>query len=538
MNLHDLDHSKYTRARSESCFGLIAWREYSRAAFEAAAQEKKPIFLLISAPAWCHWCHVYESEDFLFAPEVYSYINENYIPIFVDADKRPDVTRERLEGGWPTTVLLSPTGIRAIGFSGPQTPSVLRHLLEQVVEACNNNELMNSAKNDTGGSLDIKTICTAHVPSRHALENIVTGYVDLCRLHADSVYGGFGSESKFPQGYTLSFLLEYSAKTHDEKLKKMIELETDHHYTNPLLEPYHLFDPVEGGFHRYSVHGDWTNPHYEKMLSDNARLLKFYATYARHTQDPRHTEMANKTFSYVLENLTDTDGGFFSSQDADGEKHYYGVSKKERAKREKPAIDKTKYTPSNAEMSITFLELAQHDWRGAKKAALAALTMLAKRVDRHKGVAHYDNVFLGELADAAFAGLALLNGHLFINKTQEPHPKKYVAELVSICDFLVERLYDKCDGGFFARFVEANSTTDENIAYDEDRVSRVKPLLENGVAAYLLLSVAELFNDESYRRASLTTLNYFSGILQGFDEQYYFAKAAQMALQTKSLGNG
>lgn len=525
MNFHSLDHSKYTRERSESCFGLIEWRDYERASFDEAARTGKPIFLLVSAPAWCHWCHVYESEDFLFAPEVYSFINENFIPIFADSDKRPDVTRQRLEGGWPSTVLLTPKGTRVFGFSGPQEPKILRRLLGQVVDGVKHNDFKEE-------SLEPKTsdkppMCTAHVPSRHALEDIVTQYVQLCRQHADPEFGGFGLESKFPQGYALMFLLEEFERTRDKSILALLTKEADHHYTNAKLEPYRLFDPIEGGFHRYCVNRDWTMPHYEKMLGENARLLRFYKRFSAVAEDSTYTEMANKTFQYILENLTDEEGGFYASQDADKESGYYGLPLDKRAAFKTPHIDRSLYTPANAEMAVTFLELMADDWRGAKTPALKTLELIAKRVDRHNGVAHYDEMFLGELSDAAFAGLALLHGHVAL---QKDHPKKFLDQLVNICDFLHDRLYDRCDGGFFARSVQEGTATDALIARDFDRTSKSKPLLENGVAAYVLLSCAEIFHEENYKRAALTTLNHFSGILAGLDEQYYFAKAAQIAL--------
>jgi len=118
----------------QSLFPLIAWQEYSATTFERALEEQKPIFLLISAPAWCYWCHVYESEDYLFHPDLYPYINENFIPIFVDSDKRPDLTRKYLEGGWPSTTIFSPDFRRISGFSGPRDPKGLLTYFEQVVD--------------------------------------------------------------------------------------------------------------------------------------------------------------------------------------------------------------------------------------------------------------------------------------------------------------------------------------------------------------------------------------------------------------------
>ena len=115
--------SKYTRENSEELFNLIDWQEYEPDTFEKASREQKPIFLVISAPAWCYWCHVYESKDYLYHDNLYPYINGNFIPVIIDSDKRPDLTRKYLEGGWPSTTIFSPDMRRIAGFTGPRNPN-------------------------------------------------------------------------------------------------------------------------------------------------------------------------------------------------------------------------------------------------------------------------------------------------------------------------------------------------------------------------------------------------------------------------------
>ncbi len=104
-----LAHSHYSFEHAESLKPLINWHDYSPTAFSTSIEQNKPIFLLLTAPSWCYWCQVYESEEYLFHPDVISYINENFIPIYVDADQRQDLTRQYLEGGWPSTTILTPS---------------------------------------------------------------------------------------------------------------------------------------------------------------------------------------------------------------------------------------------------------------------------------------------------------------------------------------------------------------------------------------------------------------------------------------------
>jgi len=108
--------SHYSFEHAEELKPLIKWRDYNPKAFDEAIQENKPIFLLLTAPSWCYWCQVYESEDFLFNTQVVDIINENFIPVYVDADQRQDLTRQYLEGGWPSTTVLAPNGERLFGY--------------------------------------------------------------------------------------------------------------------------------------------------------------------------------------------------------------------------------------------------------------------------------------------------------------------------------------------------------------------------------------------------------------------------------------
>ena len=122
----------YSFELAEKLKPLIEWRDYGTEDLEEAVAQNKPIFLLLTAPSWCHWCQVYESEEYLFDPSVYSYINKNLIPIYVDADKRQDLTRQWLEGGWPSTTILDPARNRLFGYSGPRPIQWMQANLDQV----------------------------------------------------------------------------------------------------------------------------------------------------------------------------------------------------------------------------------------------------------------------------------------------------------------------------------------------------------------------------------------------------------------------
>jgi len=115
----------------------IEWRDYGPGAFNEAIEQNKPIFLLLTAPSWCYWCHVYTSDDYIYNEMVYPTINEKFIPIYVDADKRQDLTRKYLEGGWPSTTVMTPSGERLFGYSGPRSIENMLTNLNQAVQYVN-----------------------------------------------------------------------------------------------------------------------------------------------------------------------------------------------------------------------------------------------------------------------------------------------------------------------------------------------------------------------------------------------------------------
>src|SRR3989338_8080859 len=117
----------------------IKWYEYNQKTFDVAKTEDKPIFMLVTA-VWCYWCHVYRDET-LHQPEIVDYINKNFIPVFVDADKRQDLTRQYLAGGWPSTVIFSPDGKEVSRINGHIKKQDLLNYLEKIVKFFDTNEL-------------------------------------------------------------------------------------------------------------------------------------------------------------------------------------------------------------------------------------------------------------------------------------------------------------------------------------------------------------------------------------------------------------
>src|SRR3989338_5071286 len=447
--------SKYTREKSEELFHLIDWQEYKPETFEKALEEQKPIFLVLSAPAWCYWCHVYESEDYLYYPKLYPYLNENFVMIFVDSDKRPDLTRKYLEGGWPSTTIFTPDLQRITGFVGPRDPINLLDYLKQVVAYVNKRDFINFA-------FKINYHETSPVvPTENYLVSYEEKYLQVLEQAYDLVYGGFILQreawregQKFPNPFAYKYLLEKYEETGNKKYLDIVATTFNNQYTNikEIETRYRLYDSVEGGFHRYSTKRDWSIPHYEKMLNDQAKMLKAYFQLYNITKDKNVKTAVDGTISFVLDKLSDPDGGFYSSQDAYLEEQYFGLPKEERGKLEPPHVDKTRPISGNSMMISTFLylynktgnvqyyEFAQH-----------SLDFIQKNMFGEYGAYYY---FDYEKQGAFLTGQSISNSWgllAFVEGYETLRDEKYLETAKKIADYSLAELYDCNSGGFFER---------------------------------------------------------------------------------------
>jgi len=526
--------AKYTREHSEELFHLIDWQEYKPDTFEKALKEQKPIFLMISAPAWCYWCHVYESKDYLYEDNLYPYINENFIPIFVDSDKRPDLTRKYLEGGWPSSTIFSPDMRRIAGFTGPRDPNGLREYFEQLVTYLKDKEF-------TSFSFQLNYEKSApQIPEFKQLNQVEAFLLQYIDSVFDPVYGGFApvpiqqwrEGQKFPKSLTLKYLLEKYDETGNEKYLDMVKKTFDNHYTDisELETEYNLYDPVEGGFHRYSTNRDWSVPHYEKMLPDQAKLIKTYAHLLKITNDDKVKIAVDGSISFVTNNLLDESGGFYSSQDAYIEDEYFALPQEEREKIEPPYIDKTRNVDSNSMMISTFFYL--HDLYGDeeyKEVGKESLDFLQYNLVGVEGAYYYfdyekEKPFLtGQAISNSWAILAFLDGYDSLEE------QSYLETAEQIANYSLDNLYDWNSGGFFER----NSKDVEFYAPNE-RVDLSKSYQENAVFSYGMLRLYLLTENLEYLESGLKTLGYLLTKDSGLDETYYAVKAFQL-VEEKNL---
>ncbi len=343
----------------------VQWAAWSPQAFARARHEEKPILLRISA-VWCHWCHV--MDDTTDAdPEVARRMNEWFVPVRVDNDERPDINDRYNLGGWPTTAFLTPDGDLITG--GTYFPAdVFRDVLEQIHDAWRDRredldaevrkirrrraeQASGAARSATGGA----------TPDGAGIARAVEAALDAY----DWRWGGFGNQPKFPQPEAIRLLLHAHASTGADAPREAAEKTLILMRTAGQAEgrAYGLYDHVSGGFFRYSTTRDWSEPHFEKMSEDNARLALAYLDAYRLTGDELYGGTVRGIMDFVLHQLSDPHGGAYGSQDADGESAFFGLDIAGREKRPQPYVDRRFYTAWNGMMAVAAFEAAPvFDW--------------------------------------------------------------------------------------------------------------------------------------------------------------------------------
>lgn len=306
----------------------VDWYPWGEGAFSKARAEDKPIFLSIGYST-CHWCHVMAHESFE-DPEIADILNKYFVSIKVDKEERPDIDSIYMSvcqaftgnGGWPTSIFM--TAEQKPFFAGTYFPKTarygsigLRELLLIIHRKWENEreELLRSADKLTR-ALDQRRAAATQTD-----ETLPDAALKIFKQSFDAQCGGFGGAPKFPTPHNLLFLMQCCEKHGDAETLNMAEVTLQKMYAGG------LFDHIGYGFCRYSTDRFYLVPHFEKMLYDNALLILAYCKAHELTGKAFYLEVAQKTAEYVLSEMTSTDGGFYSAQDADsdGEEGKYYV---------------------------------------------------------------------------------------------------------------------------------------------------------------------------------------------------------------------
>ena len=300
----------------------VDWYEWGEEAFALAKSLDRPILLSVGYAA-CHWCHVMAHESFE-DPVTAAYMNDHFVNVKVDREERPDVDAVYMQatqamtghGGWPMTCVLTPDGEPF--FAGTYFPPEPRQgmpaftqILQALAEAWRTRRAdVLGASGEAVEHLRTKSAISATPVDAAALD----AAADLLTTQFDGTAGGFGGSPKFPPTMVLEFLLRQHARTGDERAIAMARRTADS------MARGGIYDQLGGGFARYSVDRFWRVPHFEKMLYDNAQLLRFYlhvASVSEPAQAAQSERIARETADFLLAELATSEGGFASALDAD-----------------------------------------------------------------------------------------------------------------------------------------------------------------------------------------------------------------------------
>ena len=337
----------------QHAYNPVAWHPWGDEALRRARETQKPIFLSIGYSA-CHWCHVMERESFE-DEAVAAVLNRDFVAIKVDREERPDLDEIYMRavqmmtgrGGWPLSVFLTPD-LKPF-FGGTYFPPESRYgmpgfgsVLERVAS------IWRDRRGDVLGTADQLTEALrqrtdgASHPAPEIGRELVADAVRALTRSFDARWGGFGGSPKFPPSGAISLLLREVAREGDDSLLGMAT------HTLDRMAYGGLYDQVGGGFHRYSVDEKWLVPHFEKMLYDNALLSRAYLEAYQLTKKPLYRRIAAETLDFVLREMTDEQGGFHSTLDADSEgeegKFYIWT----------PQELKSALSPADAELAVDY----------------------------------------------------------------------------------------------------------------------------------------------------------------------------------------
>ncbi len=541
----------------------VDWYAWGEEAFERARAEDKAVLVSIGYSA-CHWCHVMEHESFEDEATA-AIMNENFVNIKVDMEERPDVDQIYMNfvqlttgrGGWPMNVFLTPD--KRPFFGGTYFPPVSRYnmpswpqILTSIAEAYSErrDELEKSA-NDIVWELRRLSIAEAGTGglSSDLLDSAFTSFTRTF----DTVNGGFGGAPKFPAAMSLEFLLRYHHRTGDDKAIAIVTHSLDK------MACGGIYDQLGGGFHRYAVDAIWLVPHFEKMLYDNAQLIRVYLHAYQVTGNEFYKRIAIETLEYVRREMLDESGGFYSTQDADSEGEegkffvwtpdeikkilgdddgrafceFYDVTEtgnfeghnilnmKEgiagrsipdsiQQSRKKLFDEREKRIKPNRDEKVLTA------WNGLMLAAFADAAGVLDS-DEYLNVAKRNAAFIsrelqhdGRLLRTWKDGKAKLNGYIedyanvadgLVELFQVSGDPPYLTQATRLADLMITEFWDEENGGFYF----TSNDHEELIVRNKDFFDNATPS-GNSVAADVFVKLAKLTGEEKYERFAVTVL--------------------------------
>jgi uncharacterized protein len=301
----------------------VDWYPWGEEAFHKAKSENKPILLSIGYSA-CHWCHVMEHESFE-DEKIAALMNDLFVNIKVDREERPDLDEVYMNavqmltgrGGWPMTVFLTPEGKPFYGgtyfppedrYGVPGFPKILSGVANAYRQKTQDVE--KSVEQILAG---LKRMALSTGSRQTFSGDIIAQSAEQLAQAYDADHGGLGRAPKFPNVGVYELFLRHYQKSKNNRFLEMVT------HTLTKMAQGGIYDHLGGGFHRYSVDEKWLVPHFEKMLYDNAQLVRIYSQVHCITREALFKEVVDETMTYLMREMLHSEGGFYSTQDADSE---------------------------------------------------------------------------------------------------------------------------------------------------------------------------------------------------------------------------
>lgn len=468
----------------------VQWREWGEAAFEEAEATERPILLSISA-RWCGWCHRMDRRTY-DDPRVAAVVHDGFVPVRVDADRRPRVRERYTAGGFPSTAFLAPDG-GVLSAATYLDPDGMRQVLDRVREEW-------TASGADAGRVP-RALRETETPAGEPadVERFIAGQLDA---QFDDRHAGWGDDAKFPLPETARFALK---RDRSRALATLDAVRT------------HLLDGFDGGCYRYAANPDWSDPQREKLLGPNAALLRAFADAYLATGADAYREAAARIADYLTATLWT--GEAFGGSQAPGDSH--GLDPTERADADEPPVDETVFAAGNARAADALLALVAYtDDEAARRYGERTLDYLAAElVDEAGDVTHFavpgGEAPEGDPAGAAddpagTAGVAappdrcLLADQAAVARAFATATQVLGSEHLStaraVADAAIDRLQQP--GG---EFLDAPPAGPGLL----DRPLR--PVDDNASMADALVDLAVLTGEERYRRAAREAVAAFAG---------------------------
>ncbi len=548
----------------------VNWYPWGKEAFEKAKNENKPVFLSIGYST-CHWCHVMAHESFEDT-ETAEILNKYFVSVKVDREERPDIDSIYMSvcqamtggGGWPMSLFLTPE--QKPFFAGTYFPkTAFQSLLKQI------HKLWQTEKEKlvlSGDEIE-KAVSRENSMKGEATRSIIDKAYSQLERSFDKQYGGFGGAPKFPMPHNLIFLMDYYRVTDKKQALDMVE------YTLTQMYKGGIFDHIGGGFSRYSTDKYYLAPHFEKMLYDNALLIISYINAYAVTNTGLYREIAEKTAEYIMREMTDEQGGFYSAQDADsegeegkyytfnydeipellgkeaGEKFndYYGITQRGNFEGknipnllENPEIDDrmSEYLPKVYEYRKSRTKLHLDDkiltsWNGLMIAAFARLYRIVNNSKYlavaekacgfiEKKLAEGDALYVS-YRDGRRGSFGFIDDYAFyiyalICLYEATFKHKYLDRAIELCRKAVNDFYDNKNGGFYLY----GSENEQLIMKPKETYDGAIPS-GNSVMAYNLVMLSQLM-DGDFSDIKEKQLEFMAGAAEDYPSGYCFYMSA------------